>query len=83
VCCSPAGVGVAIGLQPTHRASARAASLSLELDLCRRPACDISAGRESARLIGLGAINLSSFDGQAHWVTFADPEGNEFNLIAN
>ena len=38
---------------------------------------------ESARLIGLGATKLASFDSPAHWVTFADPEGNEFDLIAN
>jgi len=38
---------------------------------------------ETARLIDLGATKLASHDGQAHWVTFADPEGNEFDLIAN
>ena len=38
---------------------------------------------ESARLIGLGATKLTSHDGPAHWVTFADPEGNEFDLIAS
>jgi predicted enzyme related to lactoylglutathione lyase len=38
---------------------------------------------EGARLIGLGATKLNSFDGPAHWVTFADPEGNEFDVIAN
>ena len=37
---------------------------------------------ESARLIGLGATKLNSVEGQAHWVTFADPEGNEFDVIA-
>jgi hypothetical protein len=41
---------------------------------------DIEA--ESARLIGLGATKLSSFEGQAHWETFTDPEGNEFDVIA-
>jgi predicted enzyme related to lactoylglutathione lyase len=43
-------------------------------------AADIES--ESARLIGLGATKLTSHDGPAHWVTFADPEGNEFDLIA-
>jgi hypothetical protein len=38
---------------------------------------------ESERLIDLGATKLASHDGPAHWVTFADPEGNEFDLIAN
>jgi predicted enzyme related to lactoylglutathione lyase len=38
---------------------------------------------ESARLIGLGATKVTSFEGQAHWVTFADPEGNEFDVIAS
>jgi predicted enzyme related to lactoylglutathione lyase len=37
---------------------------------------------ESTRLTSLGATKLTSHDGQAHWVTFADPEGNEFDLIA-
>jgi len=38
---------------------------------------------ESARLIDLGATKLNSFRGQAHWVTFADLEGNEFDVIAS
>ncbi len=33
---------------------------------------------EAARLIGLGAIQLWDLDG---WSTFADVEGNEFDLI--
>jgi hypothetical protein len=41
---------------------------------------DIEA--ESARLIGLGATKLNSYEGSTHWVTLADPEGNEFDLIA-
>ena len=35
------------------------------------------------RLRGLGAIQLNDVrKGSAHWITFADPEGNEFDLIA-
>jgi hypothetical protein len=35
------------------------------------------------RLLGLGAIQLNDVrKGSAHWITFADPEGNEFDLIA-
>jgi catechol-2,3-dioxygenase len=35
------------------------------------------------RLLGLGATRLNEVrQGSAHWVTFADPEGNEFDLIA-
>lgn len=33
---------------------------------------------EVARLIGLGARRLADHDG---WVTLADPEGNEFDLL--
>jgi hypothetical protein len=39
---------------------------------------------ESARLLELGATRLRDFDrdGRLRWTTFADPEGNEFDLIA-
>jgi hypothetical protein len=38
---------------------------------------------ETARLLGLGATKLAQFDGAgARWTTFADLEGNEFDLIA-
>ena len=38
---------------------------------------------ETERLIGLGATKLNEVNGaRAHWVTLADPEGNEFDLIA-
>jgi predicted enzyme related to lactoylglutathione lyase len=33
---------------------------------------------ELARLLGLGATTLATFE---HWTTLADPEGNEFDLI--
>ena len=37
---------------------------------------------ETDRLIGLGATKLNEVNGSfAHWVTLADPEGNEFDLI--
>jgi len=37
---------------------------------------------ETERLIGLGATKLNEVNGAAaHWVTLADPEGNEFDLI--
>ena len=37
---------------------------------------------ETDRLIGLGATKLNEVNGAtAHWVTLADPEGNEFDLI--
>ena len=38
---------------------------------------------ESERLISLGATVLHTIVGQARWITFADPEGNEFDLIAS
>jgi hypothetical protein len=38
---------------------------------------------ESKRLIGLGATPLWDIDKPtARWTTFADPEGNEFDLVA-
>jgi predicted enzyme related to lactoylglutathione lyase len=37
---------------------------------------------ESERLISLGATVVNTISGPAHWITFADPEGNEFDLIA-
>jgi hypothetical protein len=39
---------------------------------------------ESARLIELGARKVRDVDaGDARWTTFADVEGNEFDLIAD
>ena len=37
---------------------------------------------ESERLMSLGATVVNTIVGQARWITFADPEGNEFDLIA-
>jgi glyoxalase superfamily protein len=38
---------------------------------------------ESQRLIALGASRIRDVTkGSARWTTFADPEGNEFDLIA-
>ncbi|REK86723.1 VOC family protein [Streptomyces inhibens] len=38
---------------------------------------------ESQRLIALGASRIRDVpQGSARWTTFADPEGNEFDLIA-
>jgi predicted enzyme related to lactoylglutathione lyase len=38
---------------------------------------------ETDRLIKLGAVKLNDFEqGGSRWTTFADPEGNEFDLIA-
>ena len=38
---------------------------------------------ETGRLLSLGAQRLGEqHKGQAHWTTFADIEGNEFDLIA-
>jgi hypothetical protein len=39
---------------------------------------------EVDRLIGLGAKRLGDFDEQGfRWTTLADPEGNEFDLVAS
>ncbi len=38
---------------------------------------------ESDRLIKLGAVKLNELEqGGTRWTTFADPEGNEFDLVA-
>jgi predicted enzyme related to lactoylglutathione lyase len=38
---------------------------------------------EVDRIVGLGATKLNEVKkGSAHWVTLADPEGNEFDVIA-
>jgi predicted enzyme related to lactoylglutathione lyase len=37
---------------------------------------------EAGRLAGLGATKLNEVSGGLHFATFADPEGNEFDLIA-
>jgi predicted enzyme related to lactoylglutathione lyase len=37
---------------------------------------------EINRLTGLGATKLNEVNAGAHWVTLADPEGNEFDVIA-
>jgi Glyoxalase-like domain len=39
---------------------------------------------EIDRLIKLGAVKLSDYQaGGTRWTTFADPEGNEFDLVAS
>jgi hypothetical protein len=38
---------------------------------------------EVARLVGLGATRLGDFDEEGfQWSTLADPEGNEFDVVA-
>jgi hypothetical protein len=40
-------------------------------------------GAESERLLVLGATRIRDVEhGSARWTTFADPEGNEFDLVA-
>lgn len=38
-------------------------------------------GAETRRLVALGATRLSTTTNGARWVTFADPEGNEFDVM--
>jgi len=38
---------------------------------------------EVTRLTGLGATRLNEINAHRHWVTLADPEGNEFDVIAS
>ena len=37
---------------------------------------------EVGRLIDLGATKLNEINAGSHWATLADPEGNEFDVIA-
>ena len=37
---------------------------------------------EVQRLVALGATTLNEIDNGARWTTMADPEGNEFDVIA-
>ena len=47
---------------------------------------DLAAGDydlETKRLISLGAVKLNDIEqGGSRWRTFADPEGDEFDLVA-
>ena len=43
---------------------------------------DRSQDEEVARLIGLGATVLNDNRPEFSWVTLADPEGNEFDVLA-
>ena len=45
-------------------------------------ATDCSQDEEVARLIGLGATVLNDNRPEFSWVTLADPEGNEFDILA-
>jgi len=44
---------------------------------------DCSQDEEIARLIGLGATVLNDNRPEFSWVTLADPEGNEFDVLAD
>jgi hypothetical protein len=44
---------------------------------------DRSQDEEIARLIGLGATVLNDSRPELSWVTLADPEGNEFDVLAD
>jgi len=44
---------------------------------------DRSQDEEIARLIGLGATVVNDNRPQFSWVTLADPEGNEFDVLAD
>jgi hypothetical protein len=41
----------------------------------------VSFDNEIERLLNLGAQRLQAFEGEHSWSTFADIEGNEFDLI--
>ena len=43
---------------------------------------DVSQDEELARLIGLGATVVNDGRPELNWVTLADPEGNEFDILA-
>ena len=72
----PDGVGPAIGWLRVPEG--KTAKNRLHIDLI---AADYEA--ELDRLIGLGASKVNEFTpGGARWTTLADPEGNEFDVIA-
>lgn len=51
----------------------------LHIDLCPS-GCD--QAEELERLLGLGAVRVDVGQGDAPWIVLADPEGNEFCLLA-
>jgi hypothetical protein len=51
----------------------------LHLDLCPS-GCE--QAEELARLLELGAVRVDVGQGDAPWIVLADPEGNEFCLLA-
>ena len=48
-----------------------------------RAATDREQGEEVRRLLGLGARHADVGQGKASWVVLADPEGNEFCVLAS
>ena len=61
-----------------HVPEAKSVKNRLHLDLISAQSAD-----ESERLLALGATRIRDVEhGRARWTTFADPEGNEFDLVA-
>ncbi|MFF2630752.1 VOC family protein [Kitasatospora griseola] len=75
---SPAGTGPY--LEFLRSTDARAAPGRLHLDLLPHPGDDQST--EVARLRALGATDLDVGQGDVPWTVLADPEGNEFCVLA-
>src|SRR5271167_1853143 len=77
-----APTGVAAGIPPRlsfhHVPEPKSVKNRLHLDLISN-----TFEAESQRLVALGASRIRDVtQGSARWTTFADPEGNEFDLIA-
>jgi hypothetical protein len=71
---SPHGLRLAFHQVP----EAKTVKNRLHLDLI---SSDFAA--EADRLLSLGASRVADVEqGGARWITFADPEGNEFDLVA-
>ena len=50
--------------------------------MCTSTSTSTTSPRRSTHLIQLGATRLGDFDEEGyHWITLADPEGNEFDVV--
>ena len=75
-CVDPSGVGPRLFFQrvPEDKVVKNRVHLDIISD---------TFGAEAERLLSLGAQKLNELEaGKSHWITFADIEGNEFDLIA-
>jgi predicted enzyme related to lactoylglutathione lyase len=70
-----AGVDLLVLAVPEHKSVKN----RLHIDLTPTGA---DQGEELERLLGLGAVRVDIGQGERSWIVLADPEGNEFCLLA-